>query len=44
MMFNENIYKIVLSSPAKGSLEREYTRADIVSNGEMFQASMYTAK
>ena len=39
--FNENIYKIVLSSPTKNS---EYIRAEIISNGKMYQASMFTKK
>jgi len=39
--FNENIYKIILSSPVKNS---DYTRAEIISNGKMYQASMFTKK
>ena len=41
MTFNENIYKIILSSPTKNAV---YTRAEIISNGEKYQASMFTAK
>jgi len=41
MTFNENIYKIILSSPAKNT---EYTRAEVIYNGEKYQASMFTAK
>ncbi|MCL2286547.1 MAG: SAM-dependent methyltransferase [Firmicutes bacterium] len=41
--FSENIYKILLSSPVKNS-ETEYTRVEILSNGEKYQASMFTAK
>jgi len=39
--FSEYIYKILLSSPVKAS---EYIRAEIVTNGNMYQVSMYTRK
>jgi len=39
--FNKNIYKILLSNPTKTS---DYNRAEIVANGDMYQASMYTGK
>jgi len=38
--FNENVYKIILSAPVNS----EYTRAEIISNGERYQASMFTQK
>ena len=41
MTFNENIYKIILSSPTKNSA---YTRIEILLGGEKYQASMFTAK
>ena len=54
--FNENIYKIILSSPLKNNPiqvqvvsdtnhlnPNNYTRVEILSNGEMYQASMFTA-
>jgi len=37
--FNENIYRILLSAPVKTA---NYTRAEILSNGQIFQASLYT--
>ena len=38
--FNENVYKIILSAPVNS----EYTRAEIIANGEKYQASMFTQK
>ena len=43
-IFNKNIYKILLSKPTKNTEERAYTRVEIITNGEKFQASMYTEK
>jgi len=40
--FSNEIYKIVLSSPAKNS--EGYVRGEIVSNGEIFQVSLFTQK
>jgi hypothetical protein len=40
-VFTGKVYKIVLSGPVKGG---EYTRAEIVRNGELFQAALYTEK
>jgi SAM-dependent methyltransferase len=40
-MINEKMYKIILSKPVKGV---EYTRVEIVKNGEKYQASAYTAR
>ena len=40
-IFDPGIYKIVLSAPTKNA---EYTRCEIVSNGERYQASQFTAK
>jgi len=41
--FNENIYKIILSNPAKNN-SGGYTRTEIISNRDRYQASMFTAK
>ena len=41
MIFNPNIYKIILSAPVK---DAPYTRIEIVSNGGQYQAGMFTAK
>jgi len=41
--FNENIYKMVLSSPMQNNTNG-YIRAEIISNGEKYQASMFTQK
>ena len=49
-VFNQNIYKIVLSKPQVVSdtnhldSDKKYIRAEIVSNGEKFQASLFTEK
>ena len=40
-IYNENIYKIVLSSPTK---KASHIRTEILSNGEKFQASMFNQK
>jgi len=40
-VFNPNIYKIVLSAPTKTAT---YTRAEIIKNGEKFQANLFTQK
>ena len=42
LSFNNNIYKIVLSNPTKAN--STYARIEILSNGEKFQASMFTDK
>jgi len=39
--FDQSIHKIVLSDPGKNSA---YTRAEIVRNGEKYQATMFTQK
>ena len=41
-MFNENVYKIVLSKPLKS--KTDFKRIEIVKNEDLFQASMYAEK
>ena len=41
-VFNENIFKIILSKPVKS--DALYIRAEILRNGQKYQASMYTEK
>jgi len=38
---SENIYRIILSSPTKNA---EHKRVEIIKNGDMYQASMFTEK